>query len=101
MVSWVEHVFRHPESLAYQLLHVQDDEGLKTMRILVGRPGSGFNMFAGEAQTKRWGESWVDLVGREKGWDNPARSKALTKDRARLGIDNFILSASHHRLALE
>ena len=81
---------------------------VKTMRILVGRSGTGFNMFAGETQTRtagiapqRWAETWVDLVGREKGWDNPARSKALTKDRARLVIDNFILSASHHRLALE
>ena len=70
MVSWVEHVFRHPESLAFQLLHVQDDEWLQTMRILVGRSGGGFNMFGGETQTRtagiapqRWGEGWVHLVG--------------------------------------
>ena len=108
LVSWVEHVFRHPESLAFQLLHVQDDEWLQTMRILVGRSGGGFNMFGGETQTRtagiapqRWGEGWVDLVRREKGWENPARSRALTKARARLVIDNFILSVSQHRLALE
>ena len=106
LVSWVEHVYRHPESVACQLLQTQDDDWLRTMRILAGRTGVHHNMYAGETRTRtagiapqRWGENWVDFVRWEKGWDNPARSKALTKARARLLVDNFILSTSSHRLA--
>ena len=48
---------------------------------------------------QRWVVNWADLLGREKGWDNRARSYALTKVWGRFIIENFSIRASFHWLA--
>ena len=107
LASWVEHCRRHPQSPACLCLDAQDDSWLRERRVEMGRFSNSRTLHAGETGTRsgggfphRWGSGWVEFVGEsELGWDNPTRSKCLTRQRAEI-IKNQFLSTASSQLAI-
>jgi len=89
LVRLLEHLQRHPELPAAQLLNVQGDLWLQAMRALCWDASRDVSLRAGATRTRtgpgkptRWSESWIEALKSEHGVDNPTRSKKLTKQRA-------------------
>ena len=89
----------------FSFLHAQDDEWLRQRRLEIGNFGASRSLISGETGTRsgagfphRWGVGWVEHVGGvgDDGWENPARSKRLTRQRAGL-IQEFALQQGVHR----
>ena len=91
IVSWVEHLFRHQETLGFKFLSVQDDLWLQTCRILAnsGSELAGHTRArSGPGKPLRWSTGWLEKVGSVEledvgcGWENPGRSQQVTRRRA-------------------
>ena len=88
LVRWLEHLKWDPDFPAAQLLEVQDDLWLQTLRAL--HPSAdGVSLLAGRTGTRggagkpnRWSALWVAALTEELGVDNAARDKTLTRERA-------------------
>ena len=88
LVRWLEHLKRHPDFPAAQLLEVQDDLWLQTLRAL--HPSAdGVSLSAGRTGTRggagkpnRWWAFWVAALTDELGVDNPLRDRDLTSAQA-------------------
>ena len=90
VVSWVEHLTRHPSSPAYLSLETQNDAWVGFKRLCVGKFGTSRSISSGETATRngsgfpiRWGCLWLEEVGRAGGgWTNPDRDSRTSKGRA-------------------
>ena len=85
LVTWMEHLHRHKDSVAFKLLGVQDDECLRTCRYLAGSQSldaGATGTRAGRGYPLRWGAVWIEAVGLKcGGWENARRDKKLTASR--------------------
>ena len=107
LTCWIEHLFRHKDGPNFQLIQEQDDLWLQTMRCLAGGLGRTRSEFSGSTCTRahagsplRWGERWVEAVGREgDGWENPNRAKELTRKRACILCSQFLRTSDGRRMA--
>ena len=87
LARWIHHVFRHVSTPAYLLLHSQNAEWLRHVRVLNGRASrhvDGVN--AGETCTRgesgnvvRWAGRWLEAVGDSVPLDNPLRDAGQTR----------------------
>ena len=91
LVRWVEHLRRHREMPASMLLDCQDSMWLQTIRALRWTVGTDPALRFGATGTRsgpgrpiRWADQWLDKLQENLGTDNPARNKALTRQRATL-----------------
>ena len=87
-MRWLEHLKRHPGFPAAQLLEIQDDLWLQTLRAL-HPTADGVSLLAGRTGTRggagkptRWSALWVAALTEELGVDNAFRDKTLTRERA-------------------
>ena len=90
VARWVHHVFRHPSSPQFLLLHCQAPEWLRHARTLSGAINSyrdGVN--AGETRTRgesgnvvRWAGKWVEAIGTTIPLTNATRDSGLTRQLA-------------------
>ena len=101
LISWVEHMYRHPETFAFQLVITQDDEWLRMQRASVGS-----SIFAGFTRTRagpgcplRWGTNWLEAVGegwwlgeRRAGWGADG-CRSFSCNRLVEGIQNLVHGA--------
>ena len=98
---------RHPTSPGTLLLLSQDDAWLRERRRAVGMFGQSRTESRGETRTMagaglpiRYGHKWIEYVDAESGWNNPHKTKQLSKNRAELIRTQFLLPISR-QLALE
>ena len=105
VVTWTEHMYRRPLLPSFLLLACQDDQWLRTCRFLASSLTEGRSFEAGATGTRsspgkpsRWSEKWLEFVG---DWENPNRSKALSKERASQIVANFMVAPRGGQLALE
>ena len=89
VVTWVEHLRRHPESLGCTFLEIQDDSWLRSQRLKVGKFGGSRSLESGETATRaaagypiRFASKWLEALSADGGLTNPERSKTLSKANA-------------------
>ena len=98
LTTWTEHLYRHKDAPSFLLVRSQDDEWLRTCRMLMGSFGAHRSLEGGSTGTRsssgfpvRWGERWLEFIEKEGGgWENPNRSKSISKSRAYLLAANFL-----------
>ena len=83
LVRWLEHLKRHPDFPAANLLEIQDDLWLQTLRALHPSADGG-SLSAGRTGTRggarkpsRWSAVWVAALADELGVENPFRDSGL------------------------
>ena len=85
-------MYRHNNAPSFLLTRSQDDEWLRTCRILMGGFGPPRSVDGGSTGIRsaggypmRWGEKWLEVIEKEGGgWENPNRVKSVCKSRASL-----------------
>jgi hypothetical protein len=78
VISWLEHLARHPDCPAARLLSEQTPLWVEACRVLSGVSNTRTMTRAGPGRPLRFlGPWWNDLA-----LENPGKSKALTKQRA-------------------
>ena len=107
LVSWVEHIRRHHDSLAYAFLTAQGDDWLRERRVEVGAFGVSRSLDAGETRTRagrgapqRFFSGWLEALDSQCNGQctNAQRNKGLTANHANILYRIFF--GSSERLAL-
>ena len=103
-VSWVEHIRRHHDSLAYAFSTAQGDDWLRERRTEVGAFGISQSLDAGETRTRsgrgvphRFFSGWLEaLDARCDGLcTNPRRDKAFTVSHANMLYSIIFVTPEH------
>ena len=106
LISWIEHLRRHPECLQSCFLDVQDDFWLRERRALVGGLGASRSIFAGATRTRsgpgfplRFFSKWLEECDSQDRIENPCKAKMVTQQHAD-HLFRFILETRENALAL-
>ena len=92
LVTWVEHIHRHPENPSVSLTLAQGEGWLRERRREAGSFGSKRSENSGATNTRsgsglpiRWGERWLEDIGQmgvSESWSNLSKSKRVSNSRA-------------------
>ena len=89
VVTWIEHLRRHPDTVGCRFSEIQNDEWLRSQRLSVGMFGISRSLEAGETRTRsgagypiRSGANWLEALSKDGGLRNPERSKSVSKANA-------------------
>ena len=86
--SWLHHVFRHPRSSSYLLLHTQTSDWLRHARVLSGKMSRYCDStHAGETRTRgesgnvaRWAGQWLEAISSSVHLSNVERDPCITRE---------------------
>ena len=94
----LEHLHRHPDTIGYKFLNVQDELWLRTIRCLIGSFGNTRSSEAGATGTRagpgfplRFLGSWYESLRNSECFLNPNRSKHASKEHASLLHDKVFI----------
>ena len=89
ITTWLEHLHRHTDTIGHMFMTIQNDLWLRTMRCLVGGLARSWTTDSGATGTRaspgrpnRILGPWYDRLRQDGCFDNPERSKALSKEHA-------------------
>ena len=83
LISWMEHIHRHPEQPCLEALLCQNAEWLQARRSDLGGRRTQSRTHAGPPI--RWDSGWVQAITeRIAHWDNAEKTKAVTSEKANL-----------------
>ena len=83
VVTWMEHLFRHPDSCGFLCLEVQDSAWLRSRREHMGGTGARGTR-SGPGCPARFTDSWFEPLKRSGCFDNLTRSQKQSKESANL-----------------
>ena len=101
LVTWVEHLHRHPSHPGMAMLNSQSDEWLRERRHEAGHFNSARTVHAGETRTRsgagtpnRWCSRWLETIAfSEDGWPNPQKNKRFSEQKANFLFLHFIMAS--------